>query len=168
MSALTKAYIAIALLLALAGSHWYAYSVGGTNGSNVVKVEAQVKTIAEKQSEIDALDKTNKENAAIIDGFSASTKKANQDHEKELADVRATGVRNASKRVRIDPNIFCSKVGAGTEGSQTGSDGQDVAEALFLPEPFASELQQIAIDADGIAADLRHLVRRTDEAGCFQ
>lgn len=155
-------------VLLLVCSHWYVYNAGNRNGSNAAKVELQAETIGRKDAEISILAQANIENEAKALGFAFAAKQASKDHEKELRDVRATAMRDADKRVRIDRAAFCGEDSVGTQGGQAGSDGQGNAGAAFLPEPFARNLRQLAAYADEVVADLRYLVRRADEAGCFR
>lgn len=159
MTLTTKLYAALGLVLLLIGSHWYAYSSGNENGTNAVLVGTLTATNK-------ALVERNKENSALTAKYADLAQKASDDHAKEIDAVKRTAIANAGKRVQIDPG-FCRPSGQ-AETTASGSDGQDLAGAAFLPEFFTSELRQAAAKADEITADMRTLVRRTDEAGCFQ
>jgi hypothetical protein len=168
MSVSAKLAAALVTVLLLVSSHWYVYNAGNRNGSNAVKVESQADTISRLDAEISILAQANIENEAKVLGFAFAAKQASKDHEKELRDVRATAERDADKRVRIDRAAFCGEDTVGAEGSQAGSDGQGTAGATFLPEQFTRNLRRLMAKADEVTADLRHMVRRADEAGCFQ
>lgn len=167
MSSTSKLVAALVFVLLQVAYGWYCYQAGNRNGANAVKVESQAETIGRKDAEISTLEQSIIEHEAKAFGLAFAAKQASKDHEKELRDVRAAAVRDADKRVRIDRAAFCGEDGTGTQGSQTGSDGQGNSGAAFLPEPFARNLRQLVAYADEVTADLRHLVRRVDEAACF-
>ncbi len=168
MSATAKLTAALVFVMMLVSSHWYVYNAGNRNGANSVKVEAQSETISRLDTEISTLAQANIENEARALGLAFAAKQASKDHEKELRDVRATAERDADKRVQIDRAAFCGEDTDGAESSQARSDGQGTAGAAFLPEQFARNLRRLMAKADEVVADLRHLVRRADEAGCFR
>lgn len=168
MSSTSKLVAALVFVLLQVAYGWYCYQAGNRNGANAVKVESQVETIGRKDAEISALEQSIIEHEAKAFGLAFAAKQASKDHEKEIREVRVAAVRDADKRVRIDRAAFCGEDAAGAEGSQAGSDGQGTAGAAFLPEQFTRSLRRLMAYADEVTADLRHLVRRTDEAGCFQ
>lgn len=152
-----KFWLAIALWTVAIGGSFYLY--GNAAGKNSVLVGTLTATNK-------ALAKRNTENSALTVKYAALAQKASDDHAKEIDSVKRTASASSGKRVPIDPRI-CGTTGK-TESTASGSDGQDVAGAAFLPEFFTSELRQAAAKADEITADMRTLVRRADEAGCFQ
>lgn len=155
-----KLMAALVFIIGLIGSHWYAYQAGNRNGTNAALVKTQDKTI-------DALNQRNTENAAIILKQAEDAKKASKDHEDELQAARATAARNAGKRVPIDRDRFCRPTGT-PESATPGSDEKATVASAFLPDEFTGRLRQLAVQADETLADLRYLVKRSDEAGCFQ
>lgn len=159
MTLTSKLYTALGLIILLIASHWYAYDSGNENGTNAVLVG----TLAATNK---ALVKRNTENFALTVKYAELAQKASDDHAKEIEDVKRTAIANAGKRVQIDPR-FCRPSGQ-TESTASGSDGQGTAAAAFLPEYFTSALRQLEAKADEIVADMRYLVRRADEAKCFQ
>ncbi|MBF8177647.1 hypothetical protein [Herminiimonas contaminans] len=152
-----KFWFAIVLWTVAIGGGFYLY--GNAAGKNSVLVGTLTATNK-------ALTDRIKENTIVADRLNNEAKKASEDHAKELEAVKRTANANAGKRVPIDPG-FCRPTRK-AESAETGSDGQDTAAATFLPEFFTSELRQAAAKADEITADMRTLVRRTNEAGCFQ
>jgi len=159
MTLTTKLYAALGLILLLVASHWYAYQSGNRNGTNAVLVGTLTATNG-------ALTKRISENDAESLRLNEAAKKASKDHANEIEAVKRTAAAHAGKRVQIDPRI-CRPAGQ-TEITAAGSDGQVPAAAAFLPEFFTSDLRQIAAWADEITADMRSLVRRANEAECFQ
>ncbi|CAL62398.1 Hypothetical protein; putative exported protein [Herminiimonas arsenicoxydans] len=159
MSLTSKLTAALVLVLLLVGSHWYVYNAGNRNGTNAVLVGTLTAT---NKALTDRIASNSAERKVLDD----KAKKASQDHAKEIEDVKRTAIANAGKRVPIDPG-FCRPTGQ-AESTASGSNGQDLAGAAFLPEFFTIELRQAAAFADEITADMRTLVRRADEAGCFQ
>ena len=168
MSLSAKLAAALVFVLLQIAYGWYAYQSGNRNGANAVKVESQAETISRKEAELSTLAQANIENEAKALGFAFTAKQASKDHEKELSDVRATARRTAGQRVRIDRAAFCGDNAGGAKGPEAGSDGQGTAAATFLPVEFTEDLRQDAAKADEIVADMRYLVRRADEAGCFR
>lgn len=159
MSLTSKLTAALVLVLLLVSSHWYVYNAGNRNGTNAVLVGTL--TTSNK-----ALTKRIAENAAEKKVLTDNAQKASKDHATEIDAVKRTAIANAGKRVPIDPG-FCRPSGQ-AESTAPGSNGQDVAGAAFLPIEFTDSLRQAAALADEITADMRTLVRRADEAGCFQ
>lgn len=168
MSIQAKLIGIIVLLLALVGSHWYAYNAGNRNGTNAEKVKTQAEDIARQNTTIKTLQDVARANEAKAKADAAAAQLENQNHEKELAAIRARAAADAARRVRIDPTKFCAGHTASTaQAASTGSDGQADPGATFLPEPFAGNLRQLAADADEVTADLRTLKARVEKAGCF-
>jgi len=158
-----------ALALILVGTHWYAYHAGNRNGTNAEKVANQTAEISRKDTAIATLQSTIKGNEAKAKQDAADAKEEGKNHEKELAAVRAERDAALRRRVPIDSAKFCPSHAAGAaEAPASGNDGQDDTGAAFLPEPFASDLRQLAADADEVTADLRTLKARIEKAGCFQ
>lgn len=166
MTIQAKLIAALAILIALIGSHWYAYRAGDRNGSNAVKVSTQAQAIHDQASVIAKLTAVAKENEAQAKAQAAAAQQENANYEKELAQVRAALSAARSSRVRIDPAQFCAGRTAGpAEATPAGSDGQADAGAAFLYQPFADNLRQLAADADEVTADLRTL--KAQAADCF-
>lgn len=138
-----------------AGCYWY----GNTTGANSVLVNTL-------KASNEALNKRIADNKIEADRLNEQAKEASRDHAKELKDIKRTAAANAGKRVRIDPSI-CGSTGQ-AEGATSGGNGQGTSGAAFLPEQFTNELRQLGAKADEVTADMRTLVRRADEAGCFQ
>lgn len=158
------AALVAAILSAGAGFHF-----GDVYGTNAEKVKNHSAEIKRKDTTIDTLTKTEKTNEALIAKYAADAKQETQNHEKELAAVRARAAADAGKRVPVDRAKFCAGHTAGTaQAPAPGSDGQAAEAAAFLPEPFAGNLRQLAIEADEVNADLRNMIRRADNAHCFQ
>lgn len=167
MTLTSKLAAALVLLLLLVSSGWYVYNAGNRNGTNAALVKTQSETISIKDHEISALAQANIENEAKALGYAAAAKEASKDHENELLAVRSAADRSAGQRVQIDPAQFCDQFASGAESIAAGRDGQAAARSAFLPDWFATELRQAAAKADEVTADLRHLVRRAEEAACF-
>lgn len=168
MSLTAKLAAALAFVLLLICSHWYVYNAGNRNGTNAVMVREQGETISRKDAELSILAQANIENEAKALGMAFAAKQASKDHEKELSDVRATAVRDAGERVRIDRAAFCGDDTTGAKGSEAGSNGQRTTAAAFLPDEFTRSLRQAAAKADEVTADFRYLKRRAEEAECFR
>lgn len=168
MSIQAKLISALILLLALIGSHWYAYNAGNRNGTNAEKVKTQAADISRQNTTIQALQDAAKANADKAKADALAAKQEAQNHEKELAAIRARAAADAARRVRIDPDKFCPGRAAATiKAATAGGDGQADTGAAFLPEPFAGDLRQLAARADEVTADLRTLKARVEQAGCF-
>ena len=159
MNLSAKLTAALAFVLFLIGSHWYAYKSGDRNGTNAILVGTL-------QASNQALTNRISENAAESLRLNDAAKQASKDHANEIEAVKRTAIANTGKRVPIDPD-FCRPSGK-AEGTAPGSDGQETAGAAFLPIEFTDSLRQAAAYADEVTADMRTLVRRADEAGCFQ
>lgn len=169
MTIQAKLIAALVLILALIGSHWYAYRAGDRNGSNAVKVIAQAQTITGQNAIIAKLRTAATANEAQAKAQAAAAQQENANHEKELAQVRAALSLAQSRRVRIDPAQFgAGRSAAPAEAAPARSDGQADAGTAFLPEPLTGNLRQLAADADEVTADLRTLKARVDAAGCFR
>lgn len=152
-----KFWLAIVLWTLAIGGGFYLY--GNAAGKNSVLVGTLTATNK-------ALTDRIKENTIVADRLNNEAKKASEDHAKELEAVKRTANANAGKRVPIDPG-FCRPTRK-AESAETGSDGQEATGTAFLPVEFTDSLREAAALADEITADLRTLVRRADEAGCFQ
>lgn len=159
MTLTAKLTAALCFVLLLVSTHWYTYNAGNRNGTNAVKVATMGETIKAMETRIS-------ENEAESLRLNEAAQKAGKDHADEIKRVRDTAIANAGKRVPIDPRI-CQPTGQ-AESTAPGSDGQEATGTAFLPEFFADELRQAAALADEITADMRTLVRRANEAGCFQ
>lgn len=159
MTLTAKLTAALALTMLLISSHWYAYQSGNRNGTNSVLVGTLQ---ASNKALTDRIESNKSESIKMAE----DARKASKDHAAEIKTVRDTAIAHAGKRVPIDPGI-CRPAGK-AESAEAGSDGQAIAGTAFLPEFFADELRQAAALADEITADMRTLVRRADEAKCFQ
>ena len=159
MTLTARLYAAVGLVLLLISSHWYAYQSGNRNGTNAVLVGTLQ---ASNKALTDRIESNKSESIKMAE----DARKASKDHAAEIKTVRDTAIAHAGKRVPIDPG-FCRPAGK-TESTAPGSDGQVPAAAAFLPVEFTDSLRQAAALADEITADMRTLVKRADEAGCFQ
>lgn len=159
MTLTAKLTAALALTMLLISSHWYAYQSGNRNGTNAVLVGTLQ---ASNKALTDRIESNKSESIKMAE----DARKASKDHAAEIKTVRDTAIAHAGKRVPIDPNI-CRPAGT-PESVAPRSDGQETATAAFLPIEFTDSLRQAAALADEITADMRTLVRRADEAGCFQ
>lgn len=137
------------------GCYWYGNSTGENSALLAVATEANK-----------ALSDRVEENDNLLIQMAANAKKATIDHANEIDAIRRTAASNAGKRVPIRAD-FCQATGK-AESTASGSDGQGSAATAFLPDEFTDSLRQAAALADEITADMRTLVRRTNEAGCFQ
>jgi hypothetical protein len=152
-----------AILIGAGGFHF-----GDVYGTNAEKVKNQSAEIVRKDTTINTLTKADKDNKALAEKQAADAKRESQKHENELADVRARAIADAGKRVPIDRAKFCSGDAPGTPKTGTpGGDGQTDAGAAFLPDALTGDLRRLAADADEVAADLRTLKARVDDAKCF-
>lgn len=142
-------------LLVFGGGYWK----GDSFGKNSVLVETLT-------ASNEAITKRSKENAELTQRYADYAQKASDEHAKELDTIKRTAAGNTGKRVPISAD-FCRPAGT-TESATTGSDGQGNAAATFLPEHFAGDLRQLVEQADEVTADLRTIIRRANEAGCFQ
>lgn len=152
---------AAAALALLAGTHWKAYRMG----SNSVRVEWQSAEASRKEAERQALHQRFRENEITYRQQQETATKEGKRHAEELQAIKRRHAADLSKRVPIDPAKFCGRVATGTEAATPGSDGQTDAGAAFLPESLTRDLQELAADADEVAADLRTLKERA--AACF-
>lgn len=169
MSIQAKLAAALVLVLALIGTHWYAYHAGDRNGTNAERVQNQAAEIGRKDTTIKMLQDAAEDNRKLAEQQATDAKQENQNREKELAAVRAERDAAMRRRVPIDPAKFCpGHAAAGTEATPAGSDGQADAGAAFLPESLVRDLRELAADADEVTADLRTLKARVEKAGCFQ
>lgn len=165
---IAKLAAALALLLALIGSHWYAYNAGNRNGTNAEKVKTQTADIARQNTTIKTLTEAATANEAKAKADAEAARLENLNHEKELVAIRARAAADAARRVRIDPAKFCPGHAAATDkATAPGSDGQADAGAAFLPDVFTGNLRRLEARADEVAADLRTLKARVEKAGCF-
>jgi hypothetical protein len=155
-----RAVIAAAIAAAVVGVAWWIHHTIWTSGYEAAKQE---QIVAERL----ALKKREQENVALAAKQAEDTRKANEKHQTELAAVRAAAKRDAGKRVSVSAD-FCRGIAGPSKGTATGSDGQTDSATAFLPDAFAGDLRQLAITADETLADFRDLIRRVDEAGCFQ
>lgn len=147
-------------VVVLAASHWVTYQAGNRSGSNAALV-------AKLQASAEALAKRVTENIFLAQQQAQAAQKATLDHEKELEAIRTAARTTAAQRVPVSAG-FCRSLAGAPESAPSGSDGQVSSGAAYLPEPFASNLRQLAAEADGTLADLRHLVRRVEAARCFE
>jgi len=168
MSMQVKLAAALIAVLLLVSSHWYAYQAGNRNGSNAVLVGTQKAENARQAAVIDKLNDAYRQADARIKKLAEDAEKASRDYESEKQAIRAAAEHAAGQRVRIDRDAFCGDAASGAESVSAGSDEQVDPGAAFLPESFAGDLRQLAAHADEVTADLRYLVRRVDETGCFQ
>jgi hypothetical protein len=155
-----KAAIALALILALLGSYWGVYEAGNKYGQNAVNVAVQAETIQRLSVRVS-------ENSALADTYRVNAELESTNHEKELADVRATAAHNAGKRVPVDATKFCGIAGT-TQATKAGSPEQTNPRTGYLPESFTGDLRQLATDADSIIADYRTLRARVESSNCFK
>ena len=152
-----KFWLAIVLWTVAIGGGFYLYgNAVGKNSVLVGTLKATNKALTDRIAE----------NAIEADRLNKDAKKASEDHANELEAVKRTAIANAGKRVPIDPRI-CQPARQ-AESTAPGSNGQEAAGTAFLPEQFTSDLRQAAALADEITANMRTLVRRANEAGCFQ
>lgn len=121
--------------------------------------------VGTQKATIKAMTDRNAENAKLIKQQAEDAKKASQDHEQENKVIRRRALADARRRVPIDRATFCGSPGA-AEASPARRDEQADTGTAFLPDAFASDLRQLAADADEVAADLRALKARS--AGCFE
>lgn len=149
-------------------SHLYAYESGNTNGANAVKVKEQGREIARQSGVIENIEKDLAQADSERKRLADAAKQSEKDHANEIKDVRNFERAAATKRVRIDKNLFCGTTSGDAEGTTPVSDGQADAGTAFLPEPFATNLRQLTAQADEVSADLRSIKRQADEAQCFQ
>jgi len=168
MSMRAKLTAVLIAVLTLIGSHWYAYRAGDRNGTNATLVQTQAEENARQANVIAALDAANAQAQARVQQLARDAEKASRDYETEKRAIRAAAERAAGQRVRINAAAFCHPAAGAAESAAPGSNEQAGTGAAFLPESFANDLRRLAADADEVTADLRHLVRRVDEAGCFE
>lgn len=154
----TRLLVLLGFLLVLVASNWYSYSAGNTHGSNAILVgtlrdtnETLLKRIAANEEEASRLAQI-----AI---------QASIDHAKEIEDIRNTERAAANKRVRLHASI-CTPAPRAQTAEAGGAEQADTG-AAFLPEGFTERVRQLAATADEVAADLRNLKRRVEEAECF-
>lgn len=158
----------IIVLLALAGVGAASFHYGDVYGTNAEKVKTQSAEINRKDATINALQEAAETNRKLAAKQAADAKLETENHEKELAAIRARAAADAARRVPIDPAKFCPGHGATPDkAAPAGSDGQADAGTAFLPEQFTSDLRQAAALADEVTADLRTLKARVEAAGCF-
>jgi hypothetical protein len=163
-----KLIAVIILLLALAGVGAAGFHYGDVYGTNAEKVKTQAADISRKDTTIKTLQGAAEANRKLAAKQAADAKQETENHEKELAAIRARAAADAARRVRIDPAKFCPGHATGeAEATPAGGDGQADAGTAFLPEPFVRDLRQLAADADEVTADLRTLKARVEKAGCF-
>lgn len=100
-------------------------------------------------------------------GFATKTRKASEDHEKEIADINELYRAALDRRVRV---AFCRPTVGSPPSQSPGAGGvqQAAAPAQFLPDAFASDLRQLARDADEQVADLRQVIATAKAAKCFE
>lgn len=134
-------------------------------GRTLERAEWQKKEIAAEQATKKEIDRLIAKAERDVQFFAKQKRIDDENHQTELAAVKARRVADAGKRVPISP-YFCAADPA-REASSTGSTYQEVATTKFLPDAFAGDLRQLAADADEVVADLRYLVEQTKNAGCF-
>lgn len=152
---------AVAAAVLLAYSHWKAYSLGG----NSVRVEWQAAEASRKEAERQALLTRLRENERAYRDQQETARQESQRHANEIQAIRRRLSADLAKRVPIDPAKFCRGAAGEDETTTPGSDGQADAGAAFLHPALASDLRQLAADADEVAADLRTLKARAE--ACF-
>lgn len=158
MALSTNAIAGLVLMVGLAGSHLVAYQAGNTHGVNALRVSQQTETIRRLNERVTA-------NSALADQYRQQAERENQNHEQELADIRAAAARSAGRRVYIDPAKVCG-IAQSTEATTPGSPGSADSGAAVLSDAFAGDLRQLAADADEVTAAYRTL--RVRAAACFE
>lgn len=154
----TKAVIALVLVGGLVVSHWFTFQAGNSYGKNALQVNIQQETIRKLSERVAA-------NSALADRYRLEAEQGTKKYEQELETVRATAAKHAGKRVPIDKTQFCG-LASTTETGQASGTGSANTGTGFLPEPFASDLRQLATQADEITAAYRSLRERA--AACFE
>ena len=161
-----KLIAVIALLLTSIGLGTGGFVVGNKYGTNAEKVKNHNAAIASRDLVISLLGTRVYDNEQLALAQATAANLESQRHADELETVRARAVADAGKRVPIDRAKFCgSRSTAVPQAAAPGSTEQENTAPAFLPESFASDLRQLAVDADEIAADLRTVKKRTE--GCF-
>lgn len=157
------AYAIIAILILLLA----AILAGLLYGKHEYRAGYKAAEVAHAAASKEALEKRLQENATIATHYAQQAQKANLDHAQELEAVRAAARSTAAQRVPVSAD-FCRSLAGAPESAEAGSDGQADSGTTYLPDAFAGDLRQLAADADETLADLRHLVRRVEEGGCFE
>lgn len=98
------------------------------------------------------------------------TKQASDDHAKEIEAINVKHAAFIGQRVRVADNFLHTVKPAHPAGKSAGAGnaGQTAPPAQFLPDAFASDLRQLAADADAAIADLRQLETSAKAAKCFE
>lgn len=145
-------------------------TLGGVQvGRKLERTAWQAKEIRTMADNAAARNKLIADNEALRQKYAADMKVASENHAKEIDAINVRHAADLSKRVRV-PASFCTQrsTDPAGQGASAGSTEQDPAAGQFLPDAFASDLRQLAADADEQVADLRQLVAATKSAGCFE
>lgn len=145
-------------------------TLGGVQvGRKLERSAWQAKEIQTLAANAEARNKLIATNEALRQKYAADMRVASEAHSQEIDAINTRHAADLSKRVRV-PASFCTSRATDPkgQGASAGSAEQDPAADQFLPDAFASDLRQLAADADEQVADLRQLVTATRSAGCFE
>jgi len=163
----TWAYAAaFAVLLAGLGGY-HERVVGEAKGRADVTADWNADTESRHKAEVKAVDTRLAENEAMRAQFADNLTKETANHEKELADDRATQQRNATRRVQVGADFCHQGTPAPAQANSTGGTQQTAAPGWFLPDAFTANLRDLTAQADAIVADARTVQTSVIEAKCF-
>lgn len=156
--------IGLLILIGLVfGTHWH----GANQGKRLERSEWQAKDSARITAEQKATLKAIENNTRIAQQQEIDKRKIINDHQKELAAVRAERDRTRTSSLYL-PATICSGIAAATKTDNPSGINAAPAGKIALPDAITANLRDLARDADEVTATARSLQEFAKTSGCYQ